>query len=118
MIRWGIGETRVEAVQRELQDRDEALRQLRDQLLRAQNRMKTQADIHRQSVVTRIHAKLAARYFGPYPVVDRVGAVAYRLKLPERSKIHPVFHVSLLKKAVGNYHQEADLPDELEGEDM
>lgn len=40
MVRWGIGDTRVEAVHRELQDRDEALRQLREQLLKAQNRMK------------------------------------------------------------------------------
>ncbi|CAJ2662808.1 unnamed protein product [Trifolium pratense] len=47
LVHWGIGETRVEAVQRELQDRDEALRQLRDQLLKAQNRMKAQADANR-----------------------------------------------------------------------
>ncbi|KAI5383049.1 hypothetical protein KIW84_070446 [Lathyrus oleraceus] len=47
MVRWGIGDTRVEAVQRELQDRDEAMRQLREQLLKAQNRMKAQADTHR-----------------------------------------------------------------------
>lgn len=137
MVRWGIGDTRVEAVQRELQDRDKALQQLREQLLKAQNRMKAQADTHRiersfevgewvfvkirahkqQSVVTRIHAKMAARYFGPYPVVERIGAVAYKLKLPEGSKIHPVFHVSLLKKAVGDYHEETDLPDQLEGEE-
>jgi hypothetical protein len=126
----------VEAVQNELLDRDEALRQLRDQLLRAQERMKYFADkkrndrsynigewvfvklrAHRQnSVVTRINAKLAAKYFGPYPVVERVGAVAYKVKLPEGSKVHPVFHVSLLKKAVGTYAEESELPDHLEGE--
>lgn len=37
ITRWGLGETRVDAVQRELLDRDEALRQLKSHLLRAQN---------------------------------------------------------------------------------
>lgn len=44
LIRWLQGEVRIEAVQRDLIDRDEALRQLRSQLLRAQERMKRQAD--------------------------------------------------------------------------
>jgi hypothetical protein len=117
-------------------ERDEAIRQLRDHLMRAQERMKHFADkkrnersfeigewvfvklrAHRQkSVVSRIHAKLAAKYYGPYPVVERIGAVAYRLKLPDGSRVHPVFHVSLLKKAIGRYNEEAELPDHLEGD--
>jgi hypothetical protein len=132
--RWIQGETRVEAVQRDLMDRDEALRQLRNQLLRAQEKMKHQADKRRndrsfvcgewvfvklrahrqQSVVTRINAKLAARYYGPYPIIEKIGAVAYKLKLPEGSRVHPVFHVSLLKKAVGEYQVEEELPGLLE----
>ncbi|GAU42300.1 hypothetical protein TSUD_136860 [Trifolium subterraneum] len=134
LSRWVQGETRVEAVQRDLLDRDEAIRQLKAQLLRAQEKMKSQADkkrvdrsficgewvfvklrAHRQhSVVTRINAKLAARYYGPYPVIERIGAVAYKLKLPEESRVHPVFHVSLLKKAVGNYSENEELPELLE----
>ncbi|MCI25763.1 hypothetical protein A2U01_0046954, partial [Trifolium medium] len=118
----------------ELSDRDEALNQLKSHLLRAQQQMKKYADSkrrdvqfavgewvflklrpHRQhSVVKRINQKLSARFYGPFQIVERVGAVAYRLQLPDTSKIHPVFHVSLLKKAIGDYQVQGDLPNELE----
>ena len=39
--------------------------------------------------------KLAPRYIGPFPVMSRVGTVAYQLELPpEFSEVHNVFHVS------------------------
>jgi Chromo (CHRromatin Organisation MOdifier) domain/Integrase core domain len=41
--------------------------------------------------------KLLPRWIGPFPVTEVVSALAYRLELPESLKIHPVFHVSLLK---------------------
>ena len=45
--------------------------------------------------------KLAPRYIGPFEIKLRVGEVAYRLVLPpELSRIHPVFHVSMLRKYI------------------
>ena len=43
------------------------------------------------------------RYIGPYEIIARVGTVAYRLDLPpELSKVHNVFHVSMLRKYIPN----------------
>ncbi|KOM56927.1 hypothetical protein LR48_Vigan10g281900 [Vigna angularis] len=72
---------------------------------------------HRQaSVTTRLHSKLASRYFGPFQVLQQVGKVAFRLQLPESARIHPVFHVSQLKKAVGEKRIESELPPELQAD--
>jgi hypothetical protein len=44
--------------------------------------------------------KLAARYCGPFEILDRIGHVTYMLALSASLCIHNVFHVSLLKKCV------------------
>ena len=45
--------------------------------------------------------KLRPRYIGPYEIIARVGPIAYRLDLPpELSKVHNVFHVSMLLKYI------------------
>ena len=47
--------------------------------------------------------KLAPRYIGSFEIRSRVGEVAYRLVLPpELLRIHPVFHVSMLRKYIAN----------------
>uniref|UniRef100_A0A0A8ZED4 Integrase catalytic domain-containing protein n=1 Tax=Arundo donax TaxID=35708 RepID=A0A0A8ZED4_ARUDO len=104
---------------------------LKEQLAKAQNRMKVQADRHRTnrefhvgdqvllklqpyaqvSVVNRPFPKLAYKYFGPYRVLKRIGIAAYQLDLPSDSLVHPVFHVSQLKPFTPDYTPVyADLP--------
>ena len=43
-------------------------------------------------------AKLAARFFGPFEILERIGPVAYMIALPTSMSVHNVFHVSLLNK--------------------
>lgn len=114
-----------------LQEREILMDHFKQQLKKAQDRTKTQADRHhtdrsfkagndvllklqpfiQTSVARRPFQKVAFRYYGPYTIQEKVGAVAYRLDLPETSKIHPVVHVSLLKLAVGATVQvNAELP--------
>ena len=48
-------------------------------------------------------AKMSPRYLYPYEIFQWDGKVAYELKLPsELSSVHPVFHVSMLKKCIGD----------------
>jgi hypothetical protein len=42
--------------------------------------------------------KMAPRRQGPFEIEEEVGLRAYRLKLPEGWKVHPVFHISLLSQ--------------------
>nr|GEV98323.1 putative reverse transcriptase domain-containing protein [Tanacetum cinerariifolium] len=47
--------------------------------------------------------KLATRYVGPFEILERIGPVAYRLRLPEElSEVHDTFHVSNLKKSLAD----------------
>jgi hypothetical protein len=97
------------------------IRTLKDNLKTTQNQQKLYADRHRVErafevgdlVFLRLHPyrqsslkkngveKLKPRFYGPYRVVQRVGEVAYELELLDGSKIYNVFHVSCLKKALG-----------------
>ena len=68
---------------------------------------------YRQTLVAlRSCHKLAAKYFRPFPVLARVGKVAYRLQLPSTARILPVFHISQLKKHVGTAVVQENLPEE------
>ena len=112
----------VHEVDKNLASRDALLQQLKSNLFAANNCMTQQADSKRrdiefqvgdlvflklhpyrqQYVFKRAYQKLASRFYGPYPVVKKIGNIAYELELPHYSRIHPVFHMSLLKKKIGD----------------
>ena len=63
--------------------------------------LKLQLYVH-TSVAKHANHKLSFRYFGPFEFESKIGSVAYKLKMPTLSNIHLVFHVSLLKKVIGD----------------
>jgi len=103
-----------------LTDREFLSQLIRQQLQRAQQCMKSQADKHQtkmefavgdsvflklqpyvqSTVASRSNQKLSFRFYGPFKITQRVGQVAYKLDLPPDAKIHPVVHVSQLKQHV------------------
>nr|GEX01411.1 hypothetical protein [Tanacetum cinerariifolium] len=47
--------------------------------------------------------KLVPRFVGPFEITERIGPVAYRLRLPEElNDVHDMFYVSNLKKCLAN----------------
>jgi hypothetical protein len=48
-----------------------------------------------------VKGKLAPRYIGPFPILEKCGTVAYKLDLPPSlARVHDIFHVSQLKKCL------------------
>lgn len=119
-----------------LQERDMVLDDLHFYLLRAQQKMKANSDLRsrdesfavgdmvylkiqpyrQRSLAKHPYEKLAARFFGPYKIIQLVGQVVCELRLPHTTKLHPGFHFSQLKRAVGTVPVSPTLPDQLSSE--
>nr|GEX35938.1 retrotransposable element Tf2 [Tanacetum cinerariifolium] len=92
------GDSRVEEVDRTLQAREEAIKALKFHLKRSQDRMRNQANKHRTDRQFEVDDWV---YLKLQPHI---------LELPSSSQIHPVFHISQLKKCHGKDHSVGVLP--------
>ena len=101
---------------------NEKIKVARDRLKAAQSRQKSYADVRRKDLEFQVgdwvflklspwkgvvrfgkRGKLSPRYIGPYEIIERVDPLAYWLVLPpELSRIHNVFHVSMLRKYIAD----------------
>lgn len=94
-----------------LSEKENMIRQIKNNLAQSQARMKKYADqngseraydvgdmVYLKMQPYRLAAfglrqslKLTSRFYGPFQVLQKIGMVAYRLRLPAGVKIHPVF---------------------------
>jgi hypothetical protein len=108
-----------------VQQTHDKVREIRQNLLAAHSRQKSYADVRRRDLefvvgdevllkvsptkgIARFgtRGKLNPRCIGPYLITAQVGSLAFRLQLPESmSGVHPVFHVSMLRKYLKDLEQ-------------
>ena len=111
---------------------------IRERIKTAASRQKSYADVRRRQLefqegdlvllkvspmkgVVRFgkKGKLAPRYIGPFEILQKIGNVSYKLDLPaSMARIHPVFHVSMLRKFVSDPSKVLSEPDVEVQEDL
>jgi hypothetical protein len=99
---------------------EEKVKQIQANILTAQSRQKSYADKRRRPLEFKvgdhvylqvfpmkgvhrfgIKGKLALRYIGLYPIIDKYGSLSYQVELPSKLLgVHNVFHVSQLKRCL------------------
>src|SRR5581483_4313191 len=117
-ISFTLNQSNVKAADDFMESWHGTLRQARDMLIAAQERQKEYADKKRReeefekgdkvllstrnitSQVDKLRPtpKLSPRFIRPYKIIKKLSLLVYKLELPHTLRIHPVFHVSLLKK--------------------
>ncbi|KAH0748617.1 hypothetical protein KY290_027849 [Solanum tuberosum] len=100
----------------------EKVKVIQERLKTAQSRQKSYTDVRRRELEFEVDdwvylkvspmkgvmrfgkkGKLSPRYIGPYRISKRIGNVNYELELPqELASVHLVFHISMLKKYMGD----------------
>ncbi|KAJ0705064.1 putative nucleotidyltransferase, Ribonuclease H [Helianthus annuus] len=105
-----------------VQETTDKITQIKERLKTARDRQKSYADNRRKPLEFQVGDKVllkvspwkgvvrfgkkgkrSPRYVGPFPIMQRIGPVAYRLQLPEElAGVHDVFHVSNLKKCLSD----------------
>ncbi|XP_049366670.1 uncharacterized protein LOC125831555 [Solanum verrucosum] len=100
----------------------EKVKLIRDRLHTTQYRQKSYVDVRRQNLEFDVEdwvflkvspmkgimrfrkkGKLSPRYVGSYKIIQKIGMVAYELDLPsELEAVHLVFHISMLRKCIGD----------------
>ncbi|KAL4032926.1 hypothetical protein IC575_006009 [Cucumis melo] len=117
---WGkVGEQRMLGPEL-VQTTNVAIQKIRARMLTAQSRQKSYADRRHKDLEFEVgdmvflkvapmkgvlrfekKGKLSPRFVGPFEILERIGALAYRLALPPSfSGVHDVFHVSMLRRYV------------------
>jgi hypothetical protein len=99
---------------------EEKVKQIQENILATQSRQKSYTDKRRSPLKFKvgdhvylrvspmkgvrrfdIKGKLAPRYIGSYPILDKYGPTSYQVELPAKlSGVHNVFHVSQLKRCL------------------
>lgn len=132
--RWkdfALHNSKLQAIKNHLEENQRIINLLKENLTMARNRMKQQIDQHctkrefkegdrvfiriqpykQSSLKQQRKNKLSPKYYGPYQIIKKISSVAYGLKIPDHCRIHNTFHVSSLKKALGqNQTAQTEIP--------
>ena len=86
----------LEEARKEAQTRLETLQKSEDERKPRQLMQGDDVWLKAKNLMVKGMRKLLPKRYGPFKILEHIGQVAYRLKLPDTMKIHNVFHIDLL----------------------